>query len=154
MDPTLPDKLLQELDGFRSFLSEQVRPNLSKWYKSGELPLELFQTFGEAGWYGIRWEAGRLVKTAALREALILEELAKLSPGLAVAVLAHVNLGMTGLFLFGSEKLKQLYGTSAGIGKTVMCVGNSENQAGSDVAGIAMTAQKVDGGWRLNGTKA
>jgi alkylation response protein AidB-like acyl-CoA dehydrogenase len=35
-----------------------------------------------------------------------------------------------------------------------MCLGNSENLAGSDVAGISMTAEKVDGGWVLNGTKA
>ena len=154
MDPTLPDEMIQEINGFQSFLSDQVRPNLSEWYKSGKLPLKLFQTFGEGGWFGIRWEADRLVRTAALREALILEELAKLSPGIAVAMLAHVNLGLIGLFLFGSEQLKRIYGSSAAIGKTVMCVGNSENMAGSDVAGIAMTARKVDGGWRLSGTKA
>jgi alkylation response protein AidB-like acyl-CoA dehydrogenase len=35
-----------------------------------------------------------------------------------------------------------------------MCLGNTENLAGSDVAGISMTAEKVDGGWVLNGTKA
>ncbi len=35
-----------------------------------------------------------------------------------------------------------------------MCLGNTENLAGSDVAGISMTADKVDGGWVLNGTKA
>lgn len=150
----LSDELNRAIDAFRSFLSEKVRPNLANWYKSGELPVEFFQIFGEAGWYGIRWEADQLVKTAALREALIAEELAKLSPGVAVAVLAHVNLGLTGLYLFGSNYLKQTYGPSAGSGKTVMCVGNSENQAGSDAAGIAMQAQKVDGGWRLSGTKA
>ncbi|KPJ76240.1 MAG: hypothetical protein AMJ54_12405 [Deltaproteobacteria bacterium SG8_13] len=154
MDPTLPDERIKEISEFRSFLSEQVRPNLSGWYKNGQLPVDFFRTFGEAGWFGIRWEADRLVRTSALREALIAEELAKLSPGLAVAVLAHVNLGLTGLYLFGSQQLKQTYGPSAGIGQTVMCVGNSENQAGSDVAAIAMSAQKVDGGWRLNGTKA
>jgi alkylation response protein AidB-like acyl-CoA dehydrogenase len=150
----LSDELIEEREDFRCFLSEQVRPNLSVWYKTGELPVEFFQTFGDGGWYGIGWQDGRLVKTSALREAVIAEELAKLSPGLAVAVLAHVNLGLTGLFLFGSEHLKQTYGLPAALGKTVMCVGNSENQAGSDAAGIAMTAQKVDGGWRLNGTKA
>ena len=94
------------------------------------------------------------MKSSALREALIAEELAKASPGIAVAVLAHVNLGLTGLFLFGSEQLKKSYGPSAGLGQTVMCVGNTESQAGSDVAGISMRAQKVAGGWRLSGTKA
>jgi alkylation response protein AidB-like acyl-CoA dehydrogenase len=39
-------------------------------------------------------------------------------------------------------------------GKTVMCLGNTENKAGSDVAGVSMSADKVDGGWILNGTKA
>ena len=148
------EELLQEVDGFRSFMSEQLRPNLSKWYKSGELPVELFRTFGEGGWYGIRWEENQLVRTSALREALIAEELAKLSPGVAVAVLAHVNLGLTGLFLFGSDHLKKTYGRAAAVGKTVMCVGNSENKAGSDAAGISMKARKADGGWRLSGTKA
>ena len=154
MSYSLPDELTREINDFRSFLSAQVRPNLSKWYKAGELPVEFFQTFGQGGWYGIHWEDERLVKTSALREALIAEELSKISPGTAVAVLAHVNLGLTGLFLFGTEDLKKRYGPSAGLGKTVMCVGNSENQAGSDAAGIATTAEKVDGGWRLNGAKA
>jgi alkylation response protein AidB-like acyl-CoA dehydrogenase len=59
-----------------------------------------------------------------------------------------------GLFLFGSKDLQQKYGASAVEGKTEMCLGNTENIAGSDVAGIAMTAEKVEGGWKLNGTKA
>ena len=154
MSGYLPDELIQEVDNFRSFLSESIRPSLSGWYKSGDLPAELFRTFGEGGWYGIHWGSDRLVATSSLREALIAEELAKLSPGVAVAVLAHVNLGLTGLFLFGSEHLQKTYGPAAALGETVMCVGNSENQAGSDSAGIAMTAQKIDGGWRLNGAKA
>jgi hypothetical protein len=45
-------------------------------------------------------------------------------------------------------------GSSVLEGKTVMCLGNTENTAGSDVAGISMRADKVDGGWILNGTKA
>ena len=154
MSPTLADELKYEIDDFRAFLSHQVRPNLSHWYRNGELPVEFFRTFGQEGWYGIRWEGGRLKKTSALREALIAEELAKLSPGIAVAVLAHVNLGLSGLYLFGSDHLKKTYGPSAGLGQTVMCVGNTENRAGSDVAAIGMQAQKADGGWRLSGTKA
>jgi alkylation response protein AidB-like acyl-CoA dehydrogenase len=35
-----------------------------------------------------------------------------------------------------------------------MCLGNSENRAGSDVANIETAAVRVDGGWVLNGTKA
>ncbi len=39
-------------------------------------------------------------------------------------------------------------------GKTLLCLGNTETGAGSDVAGVSMSANKVEEGWILNGTKA
>jgi alkylation response protein AidB-like acyl-CoA dehydrogenase len=82
------------------------------------------------------------------------EELAKISPGVAVTVLAHVDLGLTALWLFGSDALKQKYALPAVKGETLICLGNTESGAGSDVANIGMRAAKVSGGWELNGTKA
>ena len=151
---SIPAALSEELDGFKIFLNRHLKPNLSAWYKKGEVSLNFYNEMGKAGWYGFRMEGHHLVKNSALRESLIQEELAKLSPGVAVAVLAHINLGLTGLFLFGSEDLQKKYGEAAVNGETLMCVGNSENKAGSDVAGISMRADKVEGGWRLNGAKA
>ena len=89
-----------------------------------------------------------------MREALLSEQLAIISPGVAVAVLAHADLGLMGLWLFGSEDLKKKYGPKAVRGETLMCVGNTESAAGSDVANIQMKARKIKGGWRLSGTKA
>ncbi len=109
---------------------------------------------GESGWFGFKIEGDRLARGSALREAMVAEELAKVSPGVAIVALAHVDLGLMGLYLFGSRTLHQTYGASAIRGNTVMCLGNTENKAGSDVAGISMTAEKVDNGWMLNGTKA
>ena len=150
----IPTALSDELDEFKNFLNKHLKPHLSTWYKKGEVALDFYNEMGKAGWYGFRMKDSRLVKNSALRESLIQEELAKLSPGVAVAVLAHINLGLTGLYLFGSEDLQKKYGDAAVNGETLMCVGNSENKAGSDVAGISMRAEKVEGGWRLNGTKA
>jgi hypothetical protein len=61
---------------------------------------------------------------------------------------------MMGLFLFGSEDLQRRYGASALNGEAIMCLGNTESHAGSDVAAIAMQAEAVSGGWKLNGTKS
>ncbi|MBW2410800.1 MAG: acyl-CoA dehydrogenase [Deltaproteobacteria bacterium] len=80
--------------------------------------------------------------------------MAKISPGVAVAILAHIDLGLSGLYHFGSKRLRKKFGIPAVQGKTLMCLGNTENIAGSDVAGIAMQAKKVEDGWLLNGTKA
>lgn len=154
MDFTVPEDIRGELELFKSYLKRRIKPDLSTWYKNGDLPIQFYRDMGRNGWFGMQWKENRIVKTSALREALIEEELAKVSPGSAVAVLAHVNLGLTGLYLFGSDRLQERYGRSAVRGETIMCLGNTENKAGSDVAGISMEAAKANGGWRLNGAKA
>jgi short-chain 2-methylacyl-CoA dehydrogenase len=154
MNFSIPTEISKDLDGFRAFINSNVTRQLPAWYQSREIPHGFFRSLGEGGWFGLKTENGRLVRGSALREALLAEELAKVSPGVAVAVLAHVDLGLMALFLFGSEQLQQQYGDSAVSAQTIMCLGNTEKLAGSDVAGISMTAEKVDGGWILNGTKA
>jgi alkylation response protein AidB-like acyl-CoA dehydrogenase len=154
MDFSIPKKLSEEIIRFKNFIKSSVISELPGWYQNQEIPAKFFHEMGEGRWYGIELKEGRLLKRPALREALIAEELAKVSPGVAVAALAQIDLGLMGLFLFGSDNLKKHYGDSAVRGKTLMCLGNTERQAGSDVAAIEMRARKVKGGWLLNGTKA
>ena len=154
MDFSIPAHVKTAIEDFKTFLSTNLKPQLSSWYKNGEMPVEFFHRMASGGWLGIQWKNGQLEQTSALREALLQEELSKVSSGVAIAILAHVNLGLSGLYLFGSEHLKSNYGRKAALGQTVMCLGNTENLAGSDVAGIAMQAEKTDDGWLLNGTKA
>ena len=154
MDFSIPQTFTEEMDRFNLFLKKRMVPNLSNWYQNREIPRSFFHEMGQGGWFGIYLKDNELTQYSALRSELIVEKLASISPGVAVATLAHVDLGLTALYLFGSKQLKNDYGKSAVRGKTLMCLGNSESSAGSDVANIAMTAEKVDGGWLLNGTKA
>jgi short/branched chain acyl-CoA dehydrogenase len=154
MDFGIPTAISQDLDRLRDFIRTQLVPNLPSWTQKQKIPATFFHLMGKSSWYGFKIKGGRLIRGSAFREAVIAEEMAKVSPGVAVAALAHVDLGLMGLFLFGSQNLHQTYGASAVEGKTIMCLGNTENRAGSDVAGISMSADKVDGGWILNGTKA
>ena len=154
MDFAIPTEISEEVDSFKAFIKTDIIPDLSRWYQKGELPRTLFEKLGRHGWYGWKSDNGSLVRKSALKESLIAEALAKISPGVAIAVLAHIDLGLMGLGLFGSKALQQTYGQPAVEGRAVMCLGNTENIAGSDVAGIGMTAEKIDGGWKLNGTKA
>ena len=154
MDFAIPHSLSEEMIGFKKFINDRIVSELPGWYRNKAIPVDFFREMGAGGWNGIGLKNGRLSRSSALREALIAGELAKVSPGLAVAALAQVDLGLMALFLFGSEDLKGRYGKSAVMGETLMCLGNTERMAGSDVAGIEMRAQKTKGGWRLNGTKA
>ncbi len=154
MDFAIPADLSEEIAKFEAFIKTDILPDLPAWSQKRELPRTLFRNMGKQGWYGLTFNNGRLQRESALKECIISETLARVSPGVAIAALAHTDLGIMGLFLFGSKDLQQKYGASAVEGKTVMCLGNTENIAGSDVAGIAMTAEKTAGGWKLNGTKA
>ena len=154
MDFSIPQETLEETRRFRTFLEKELSPSLSLWHEQAAVPRSFFSLMAEQGWFSFSFSEDRLTKHIALREALLAEELAKISPGVAVAILAHQDLGLTGLWLFGSDHLQKNYGPSAVLGNTLLCIGNTESGAGSDSANIAMQARKVEGGWILNGSKA
>jgi alkylation response protein AidB-like acyl-CoA dehydrogenase len=150
----MPDIVVQDLEKFRSFLRDHMEPFLGEWYKKEVIPREFFHNLGQDGWLGFTRKNGRLVEQSYLKQTILMEKLAKISPGVAVAVMVQISLGMAPLFLFGSEQQKENYLPAAARGEILLCLGNTEHQAGSDVANIAMEAEKAEGGWVLNGTKA
>ena len=139
---------------FDDFIARRLSPKLNGWYRENSIPREIYPEMAEAGWLGYEWRGGRMAKKSGLRETLVLQRLARVSPGFAVTVLIVSDLGLMALGRFGSQSALERYGQAAVDGKTLICVGNTENLAGSDVAGIAMSAAKADGGWVLDGTKA
>ena len=154
MDFSFTEKLLSEFSQFKDFLNRGFETRLNSWYRRRDLPREFFEELGRSGGYGFGVSEGCLVKRSAFREALFAEELARRSPGAAIAALAHADLGMMGLFLFGSRQLQRRYAEKALEGETIMCLGNTEGHAGSDVAAIAMQADATSDAWRLTGTKS
>jgi alkylation response protein AidB-like acyl-CoA dehydrogenase len=128
MDFLIPAALDDEIGSLKKFLKKNVKPELAAWYQNQEIPAQFFRKMGAGNWYAIGLKEDRLVKGSALKEALIIEELAKVSPGVAVAVLAQIDLGLMGLLLFGSDELKERYGHSAVKGETLMSLGNTERQ--------------------------
>jgi alkylation response protein AidB-like acyl-CoA dehydrogenase len=154
MDFSIPRQNLEETERFKAFLDRHLSSQLAQWYEQGAVPRSFFSVMAERGWFSFSMSEERIIKHGALREALLAEELAKISPGVAVAFLAHQELGLTGMWLFGSPLLQRTYGPSMVLGKTLLCVGNTESAAGSDSANIAMQAKRGDGGWVLNGAKA
>lgn len=154
MDFAIPNAISAEIKTFDDFLSRHMTPNLASWNEQGEIPRGFFRQLGEGGWLGFAESNGEITEQSAVKQALLYERLAEISAGVAVAVLVHVSLGSLGLHLFGGKSHKQKQLTRALRGETLICLGNSESVAGSDVAGIKMTAEKVSGGWLLNGAKA
>ena len=154
MDFAIPQEVVKDLEQFTGYLRTHLEPELAGWYKKEAIPREFFRILGKDGWLGFTLKNGEFLEQSYLKQTILLEHLAKISPGVAVAIMAHISLGMVPLYLFGSEKQKKIYLPPALRGETLLCLGNTEHKAGSDVASIAMQAEKAEGGWILKGTKA
>jgi alkylation response protein AidB-like acyl-CoA dehydrogenase len=149
-----PDEYAKDLKAFEAFIEAELRPHLSQWYDEGAVPRSFFGEMAENEWLGFDANRRHFLEQSSLKQAILVESLSKLSPGVAVAFGAHTSLGTKSLLLFGNEKQKGTHLDSALRGDNLMCLGNTELIAGSDVANVGCQAEKVDGGWLLNGSKA
>ncbi len=151
---SIPEDIKREKTEFQTFLNEHLIPHFSGWHVKRIMPRSFFEKMGEAGWFGFNIKKDHLFMRSTFRQAMVMEEIARVSPGVAVTVLVQDDLGLMGLYLFGSDAQKEKYAAVAVQGDILLCLGNTERDAGSDVSGISMRAEMVDGGWLLNGTKA
>jgi hypothetical protein len=56
---------------FLDFLHRELTPNLTDWYREGNVPRSFHKAMGSEGWFGFEFKAGRLSRGSALREAVL-----------------------------------------------------------------------------------
>ena len=88
-----------------------------------------------------------------LEYVLVITELAKVDPSIALSVAAHNSLCSNHIYKFGTEAQRQRWLVPLAQGKKIGAWSLTEPDAGSDAAGTRTRAEKVDGGWILNGAK-
>ncbi|MBI4186301.1 MAG: acyl-CoA dehydrogenase family protein [Chloroflexi bacterium] len=87
-----------------------------------------------------------------LELCLVVEELSRICSAVAVTYAASA-LGVLTLLEYGTEAQRRKYLPEIAAGKKLGAFAVTEAQAGSDASAIKTTAEKVDGGYMLNGTK-
>jgi acyl-CoA dehydrogenase len=140
----------------RRFVSKEIAPNVDEWEAAREFPRELYGRCAELGFLGLKFpeELGGQGGTH-LHDAIWVEELARSggSGGVAAGLNAHTSIAMPPIFNFGTEEQKQRWLVPGIAGEKIGALGITEPGAGSDVAGISPFAEKVDGGYVVNGSK-
>ena len=110
------------------------------------------RAMGQRGWIGMTWpkEHGGHERSA-LERYVVLEEMLAAGAPVGLHWIADRQSGPLILRVGSDEQKKILPGIAAG--ETYVCIGMSEPDVGSDLASVRTRAEKVDGGYKVNGTK-
>jgi alkylation response protein AidB-like acyl-CoA dehydrogenase len=141
-------------DTIREFAEKNIRPVIMEYDESQKFPMEIMQKLGELGFMGILVpEEFGGAGLGYIEYALIIEELAKVDPSVALSVAAHNGLCTNHINLFGNEQQKKKYLPDLASGRKIGAWGLTEAVSGSDAAGLKSYAVKDGDFWILNGSK-
>ena len=114
---------------------------------------ETSKRIGARGWIGLTWpkQYGGHERTALERYVLNEELLAAAVP-VGAHQIADRQSGPV-LLKFGTEEQRQKFLPQIVTGEVTFSIGMSEPESGSDLASLKTRAEKVEGGWKINGRK-
>ncbi len=138
----------------REFAEGEVAPLAAKMDEEQHFPEHLVSRLNELGLLGMTVDkkyGGTFTDT--LSYIIAVEELSRVCGSTGIILAAHNSLGCWPIFEFGTEEQKQKYLPEITTGGKLSAFGLSEPGAGSDAGGTKTFAEKVEGGFKVNGSK-
>ncbi len=138
----------------RDFAEKEIKPHVMNFDESQEFPLAIFKKMAELGFLGAYYpeEYGGAGLTV-LDFTVIIEEIAKVDPSVALGLCAHNGLCVSHIYNFASEQLKKKYLPDLCSGKKLGGWGLTEASSGSDAGGMKTFAVRDGKNWVINGSK-
>ncbi|MCD6162882.1 MAG: acyl-CoA dehydrogenase family protein [candidate division Zixibacteria bacterium] len=138
----------------REFAESEVNSYATRVDREQVFPDHIIPKLTEMGLLGMQVDkkyGGSYTDT--LTYAIAVEELSRVCGSTGITVAAHNSLGNYPIYKFGTEQQKQKYLPEITSGGKLAAFGLTEPGAGSDAGGTKTFAAKVDGGYKVNGTK-
>ena len=154
MDFQPSDEQKQVRDAFARFCDERIAPQAAALDEAHAFPRALFAELGRLGFFGIRYPedvGGSGLDLVTF--CLALEEVARGSLSLAGCAAMQSLMGTKFLHMLGNADVLERLFKPALRGEKIGAICMTEPNAGSDLDSIATRADKVDGGYKLNGQK-
>jgi acyl-CoA dehydrogenase len=154
-NPPFEDEHEELRASVRGFIERELTPHAEQWEDDRWFPDEVFAKMAAQGLLGLKYPTEYGGQGGDyLHESVLCEELARVgSGGTAAGIGAHTNIATPPIWKFGTEEQKQRYLVQSIAGTLIGALGITEPGAGSDVAGLSTRAERVDGGWLVNGEK-
>ncbi|MGB0682224.1 MAG: acyl-CoA dehydrogenase [Magnetovibrionaceae bacterium] len=158
-DPLLLDDQLAEderliRDTAQGFAESELRPGIVAAYADEKTDIGLFAKMGELGLLGATIPAAYGGAEASyVAYGLIAREIERVDSGYRSMMSVQSSLVMYPIHAYGTEEQCKRYLPRLATGEWIGCFGLTEPDAGSDPASMRTKAKKIDGGYRLTGSK-
>ncbi len=141
-------------DTARGYAQDKLMPRVLTAYREERFDREIFNEMGELGLLGptIPEEYGGAA-LGYVAYGLIAREIERVDSGYRSAMSVQSSLVMHPIHAYGNEEQRKKYLPRLATGEMVGCFGLTEPDYGSDPGSMATRAEKVAGGYSLNGAK-
>ena len=141
-------------DAARTFAQEKLQPRVIEAYANETTETKIFREMGEMGLLGVTVpeEYGGL-GASYVTYGLVAREIERVDSGYRSMMSVQSSLVMYPIYAYGSEEQRQKYLPKLDSGEFIGCFGLTEPDAGSDPGDMKTRAEKVQGGYVLNGSK-
>jgi alkylation response protein AidB-like acyl-CoA dehydrogenase len=138
----------------RRFADEVVAPRARDLDEKEEFPTDTVKQMGELGFMGLPYpEKYGGAGLDILAYVIAVEEISRACASTGITLAAHVSLGCGPIYANGTEEQKMKFLVPMAKGEAIGAFGLTEPNAGSDAAGTETRAEKVAGGFKVNGSK-
>ncbi|HIA39067.1 MAG TPA: acyl-CoA dehydrogenase, partial [Planctomycetes bacterium] len=155
MEFALTEEHLMIRDSAREFAERSLRPHAARLDAAEEYPVDAMKEAAEHGFLGLTVpEQYGGAGLGNLHASILLEEINAADPSVGVTISVHMSLFCSMLTKHGTDFQKEKYLPLLASGELIGAYCLTEPNAGSDAAAVATKAIKVDGGYKLTGTKS
>jgi len=138
----------------REFTEAEIRPHVMEWDESQHFPSDVFRKLASLGVLGAVFpEDLGGAGLSYVEYSIVMEELARVDPSIALSVAAHISLCANHIYTAGNQSQKERYLPKLASGEWIGCWSLTEPESGSDAGGTRSAAVRDGDFWVINGLK-
>ena len=140
-------------DTAHTYAQERLMPRILESNRHETFDIDVMQEMAELGFLGATIDGFECPGISYVAYGLIAREFERVDTSFRSALGVQTTLSMMPIYLFGSQEQRERYLPAMARAELLGCFGLTEPDHGSDPGSMKTRARKVDGGYRLSGTK-